>query len=83
MVPPNGLPLSCAALIDRESYCVLPTVKKGTILRTRSGVSYSGVLGGGWLRRFGMRLFQVTYDVLSCRFDCPLRIPESSGAVLS
>ena len=43
---PNGLPLSCAAPIDRESGGVLPAFKMPTILRPRSGVSYSGVLGG-------------------------------------
>jgi len=43
---PNGLPLSCAASIDRESDAVLPAFKMRTISRPRSGVSYSGVLGG-------------------------------------
>ena len=49
---PNALPLSCAASIDRESDDVLPAFKMRTILRPRSGVSYSGVLGGSadrWL----------------------------------
>jgi len=46
MGPPNVLPLSCAAPIERESDCVRPAFKKPTISRPHSGVSYSGVLGG-------------------------------------
>ena len=43
--PPNALPLSCAAPIDRNHSRVLPAFKKGTISRPHSGVSYSGGLG--------------------------------------
>jgi hypothetical protein len=45
-LPPNGLPLSCAALIDWNNVCVILTVKNRTISGPRSGVSYSGGLGG-------------------------------------
>jgi hypothetical protein len=43
--PPNGLPLSCAALIDWNDAGAIPAFKKGTISGPRSGVSYSGGLG--------------------------------------
>ena len=43
---PNGLPLSCAAPIDRDDYCVILTFKNGTISGPQSGVSYSGGVGG-------------------------------------
>jgi hypothetical protein len=43
--PPNGLALSCAALIDRYDVRAHLTVKIATILGPRSGVSYSAVLG--------------------------------------
>ena len=46
MVPSNGLPLSCAALRDRNHVCAHLALKNATILRPRSGVSYSGGLGG-------------------------------------
>jgi hypothetical protein len=42
---PNVLPLSCAALIDRNGVCVIPTCKNAPILGPHSGVSYSGVFG--------------------------------------
>ena len=42
---PNGLPLSCAAPIDREGGCLLPAFKNAPILCPRSGVSLSGLLG--------------------------------------
>ena len=44
-LPSNGLPLSCAALIDWNGASAIPTFKKGTISRPHSGVSYSGGLG--------------------------------------
>jgi hypothetical protein len=47
MLLPNGLPLSCAAWIDQNHVRVLPTFKKATISRPHSGVSYSGLFGGG------------------------------------
>ena len=44
--PPNGLPLSCAAPIERNDACVILACKNAPILGPRSGVSYSGLLGG-------------------------------------
>jgi len=43
---PNGLPLSCAALIDRNAVQLILAFKKARILGPRSGVGYSGGLGG-------------------------------------
>src|SRR2546423_563555 len=46
---PNGLPLSCAALIDWEGIWANASAQKRHDLGPRSGVSYSGGLG----RRIG------------------------------
>jgi len=45
-LPPNGLPLSCAAPIDRDHARVHLALKNAPISRPRSGVSSSGGLGG-------------------------------------
>jgi hypothetical protein len=55
---PNGLPITRAALIDRESYLVKPAFKMAAILGPHSGVGCMGVLagsftlGGGSLDRY-------------------------------
>src|SRR6266498_3142046 len=46
MVPPNGLPFSRAALIDRNDVRVLPDAKIAPASSTRSGVGCNGGLGG-------------------------------------
>ena len=43
--PSNGLPLSCAALVEWNGICVMLTCKMAPISGPRSGVSYSALLG--------------------------------------
>ena len=50
---PTGLPLHCAATLDRDGICLILTFQNAPILGPRSGVSYSSVFGGCHFLAFG------------------------------